>query len=139
MSRTNKEVAELVSQEVWGKGNVNWIDDLYAEDYVDLNPVPGIPANREGVKMQVNMFYQAFPDINIKSEEYVVDGDRVVVRFTVQGTHEGDLMGIPPTGKTAVFTGFTRLHIVDGKVVDEYSLTDMATLFQQLGLAPAMS
>ncbi|WP_420641458.1 ester cyclase [Candidatus Leptofilum sp.] len=139
MSRTNLETARLMSEEVWGKCNIELVDELYAENYVDLNPVPGIPANREGLKMQLSMFRQAFPDMQATIEDLVESGDKVVTRYSVQGTHKGDLMGIPPTGKTAAFSGITIVRFEDGKAVEEYSITDMMTMFQQLGLTPAMA
>ena len=139
MSRTNLETARLMSEEVWGKCNIDLVDELYAENYVDLNPVPGIPANREGLKMQLSMFREAFPDMRASIDELIESGDKVITRYSVQGTHEGALMGIPPTGKTVAVSGITIVRFESGKAVEEYSLTDMMTMFQQLGLAPTMA
>ena len=139
MTRTNLEVARLVCEEVWGKGKAELVDELYAEDYVDLNPVPGIPANRDGLKMQLGIYHQAFPDLNITVEDMVADDDKIVVRYTIRGTHGGELMGIPATGKVAEFRGISMVQLANGKVVEEFSLADMMTLFQQLGLAPEMA
>ena len=139
MNRTNLEVARLVCEEVWGKGTAELVDELYAEDYVDLNPVPGVPANREGLKMQLGMYHQAFPDLSVTVEDTVADGDKIVVRYTIQGTHRGELMGIPATGKSGEIAGISMVRLANGKVVEEFSLADMMMLFQQLGLAPEIA
>ncbi len=139
MNRTNLEVARLVCEEVWGKGKAELVDELYAEDYVDLNPVPGVPANREGLKMQLGMYHQAFPDLSVTVEDTVADGDKIVVRYTIQGTHRGELMGIPATGKSGEIAGISMVRLANGKVVEEFSLADMMMLFQQLGLAPEIA
>jgi steroid delta-isomerase-like uncharacterized protein len=136
MKRTNLEIARSVSEEVWGKGNAALIDELYAENFVDLNPIPGIPGTREGLKMQLVAYRQAFPDMNTTVNDMVAEGDKVVIRFTIRGTHTGDMMGIPPTGKSGKIAGITMLRLEDGKIVEEFSLADMMTLYQQLGLVP---
>ncbi len=139
MSRTNLETARLISEEVWGKCNIELVDELYAENYEDLNPIPGVPANREGLKIQLAMFRQAFPDMRATVDDLIESGDKVVTRYTVRGTHEGNLMEIPPTGKTAEISGISIVRFQDGKALEEYSLTDMMAMFQQLGLAPKMA
>lgn len=72
-------------------------------------------------------------------EDQIENGDKVVSRYTVRGTHEGDLMNMPPTGKTADVAGISIVRFENGKAVEEYSLTDLMSMFQQLGLAPAMA
>ena len=101
MSRSNKDVAVLVCLDVWGKGNVDLVDELYADNYVNANPVPGLPPTRDGVRHEVQMYHQAFPDMATSVDDVVVDGNKAVVRYTVRGTHTGEMMGIPPTNKSA--------------------------------------
>lgn len=139
MSRSNQEIIRRVCEDLWGKGNVDLVEELYAENYVDLNPAPGIPAGREGVKMQAAAYHQAFPDMHVTLEETVAEGDKIMARYTIRGMHTGDLMGIPPTGKSVEITGISIVRIEAGQVVEEFSLADMMGLFQQLGLAPDMA
>lgn len=139
MSRSNQEVVRLVCEEVWGKGNVTLVEELYAENFVNLNPTPGVPADREGVKMEIAAYSQAFPDMQTTVDEIVSEGDKVVARYTIRGTNTGELMGIPATGKTAEITGISMIRLENGKVVEEFSLADMMGLFQQLGLAPEIA
>jgi steroid delta-isomerase-like uncharacterized protein len=86
--------------------------------------------------MQLAAFSQAFPDMNTTVNDIVAEGDKVVVRYTIRGTHTGDMMGVPPTGKSGEIAGITMLRLEDGKIVEEFSLADMMTLYQQLGLVP---
>jgi steroid delta-isomerase-like uncharacterized protein len=139
MSRSNQEVIRLVCEEVWGKGKTDLVNDLYAENYTPLNPTPGIPANREGVKMEIAAYYQAFPDMQVTVEDLVSEGDKVVARYTIRGTNSGELMGTPATGKTAEITGISIVRLENGKVTEEFALADMMGLFQQLGLAPELA
>jgi steroid delta-isomerase-like uncharacterized protein len=139
MSRSNQEVIRLVCEEAWSKGQVALVDELYAENFVNLNPTPGIPPNREGIKMEIAAYHQAFPDMSISFGDIVSEGDTVVARYTIRGTNSGELMGAPPTGKSVELASVSFLKIANGQVIEEFSLSDMATMFQQLGLAPEMA
>ncbi len=132
----NKVIARRYSEEIWGKGNMDAIDELVAPDYVDHIPFPETAPNREGLKQSVGMFRSAFPDLSVTVEEIVAEGDKVVSRWTTKGTHKGELMGIPPTGKHASMNGITVNRIANGKIVEEWTLADMASLMQQLGVTP---
>jgi steroid delta-isomerase-like uncharacterized protein len=138
MSRSNQDVIRLVCEKVWGEGDVGLVDELYAENYVALNPTPGLPAGREGVEIELTAYRQAFPDMRVTLEEMVSEGDKVVARYTIRGTNTGEMMGIPPTGKSAEISGVSIARLENGKVAEEFALTDMMGLFQQLGLAPEM-
>jgi steroid delta-isomerase-like uncharacterized protein len=139
MSRSNKEIVRLVCEEVWGKGKVTLADELYAQNFVNLNPTPGFPADREGTKMEIATYHQAFPNMQVTFNDIVNEGDKTVARYTIRGDNTGELMGMPPTGKSIEITGISMLRIANGQVVEEFSLADMATMFQQLGLAPEMA
>jgi steroid delta-isomerase-like uncharacterized protein len=138
MSRSNQETIRLVCEEVWGKGNTALIDELYAENYLPLNPTPGLSADRDGVKMEVAAYRQAFPDMQVTVDDIFGEGDKVVARYTIRGTHTGELMGIPATGRSAETTGISIVRLENGRVVEEYALADTMGLFQQLGLVPEM-
>ena len=95
---------------------------------------PTLPVGPEGVKMIATMFRNAFPDYWMEIELMVAEEDRVAARFRQGGTHEGELMGIPATGKEVVWTEIGILRVADGKVVESWYDVDMAGLMQQLGL-----
>jgi len=83
------------------------------------------------------MFRTAFPDVRFTVEDQIADGDLLANRFTVRGTHQGEFMGIPPTGKQATVSGIDMIRVRDGKVVEHWVQMDQMGLMQQLGLMPS--
>jgi steroid delta-isomerase-like uncharacterized protein len=90
----------------------------------------------EELKQHVAAFEVAFPGYGIIVEDMIAEGDKVVVRGTMQGTHKGDLMGIPPTGKQVTMPVIIIYRIADGKIVEHWMLADQLGLMQQLGVSP---
>ncbi len=137
LNAENKEIARRYGAEVWGRGDAAAVDALFAADVVDHNAFPGQPPGVEGVKQIVALFRAAFPDLQITNEEILADGDRAVLRWNAQGTHQGELAGIPATGKRVRMTGIDILRIADGKVVERWGEYNSLELMQQLGVIPA--
>jgi steroid delta-isomerase-like uncharacterized protein len=139
-TRTIAELKELVSRfhdEVWSEGNLDLIDEVIAEDYVEHNPaVPYEVRGREAYKQNVETFRTAFPDLSFTEEDVIAEGDRVVTRLTARGTHDGEFMDAEPTGNTFEVTGITIWRIEDGKVVEAWVQADIMGMMQQIGLAP---
>ena len=117
--------------------NPNVLEEVISANIVDHNPAPGQAVGLEGVKQYAAMFSSAFPDIQNIVEDLIAEGDKVVSRLTVRGTHTGTFMGIPPTGKQVVVTLMEILRITDGKVVERWGQFDTLGLMQQLGVIPA--
>ena len=132
----NKAIARRWGEEVWGKGSLDAIDELLAADIIFNYPPPGVAPNREAYKQTVTMFQVALPDIQYTVEDMVAEGDRVAVRWTGRGTHKGEFMGIPPTGKPVTITGISILRIAGGKIVEEWTEDDILGVLQQLGVFP---
>jgi predicted ester cyclase len=105
-TQENKALARRVLEEMFNKGNLNLADEVFAPDYVDHDPaMPEDIRGPEGFKEYVSIFRTAFPDIHLEIEDQVAEGDKVVTRWTGTGTHEGDLMGIAPTGNKVTLPG----------------------------------
>ena len=117
-------------------GDASVIEDYVAPDFVEHNPFPGVPPNREGWKQVFEMFARAAPGYHV-IEDLVAEGDEVVGRITGFGTHEGELFGIPRTGRTFQVTGIAIWRIRDGRIVEHWHQTDQVALMQQLGAQPA--
>jgi steroid delta-isomerase-like uncharacterized protein len=96
--------------------------------------IQGYPA----YKQFISMYFTAFPDLHITIEDMIAEGDTVVVRTTFHGTHKGDLMSIPPTGKQATTTGISIFRVANGKALEHWANSDDLGLLQQLGVIPAM-
>jgi steroid delta-isomerase-like uncharacterized protein len=119
--------------DVWNKGNLDLVDEYLAQNYVDNNQPPGTPRGHKGYKATVNMFHTAFPDIRFTLDQVLAENDRVAFRLTGRGTHKGNFMGIPPTGKQVSFGSMTFIRIEDGKVAERWGIIDIPGLMQQLG------
>jgi predicted ester cyclase len=109
------------------------VDDFFAPGFVSHNNPPGFPPGVEGVKRFFTMFRDAFPDVEVEIDEIVVEGDRVAVATTFTGTHQGELMGVAPTGRRVSVTGIDIVRVADGKIVEHRGLTDIVGLMRQLG------
>ena len=131
------EIIARFGREVLNDKNVDAIDEIAAEDFVELDPVPGQGAGREGLKeFLATIAFPAFPDQQWVTEEQITSGEKVVSRFTWYGTHQGTFMGIPATGRHVAVKGMVIDRVVDGKWKDSRILMDTLGLLQQLGAIP---
>ncbi|WP_135304816.1 ester cyclase [Haloarcula amylovorans] len=131
----NKEHARRFNEEVWGKSNLDAIDHLVADDFVGYNPARPEPLRgADGVREVAELLQAAFPDCEVELEQVLADGDWLTQRVTVSATHEGEFMGIAPTGKQVEITGISVTRFEDGKWVEGYELWDIFGLLQQLGI-----
>jgi steroid delta-isomerase-like uncharacterized protein len=135
----NKALVRRMVEEVQSGHNLGLVNELFDADFVDHSVPPGLPPDREGVKMQFAMFFQAFPDLRVVIHEQVAEADRVVTRKTFHGTHQGHLMGIPPSGRPVSFDVIDILRVSDGRITDHWNLVDQLGLMRQIGALPAPS
>jgi steroid delta-isomerase-like uncharacterized protein len=130
----NKALLSRVIKEVFNQGKTSLIDELFAPGFVEHEePPPGMPPGREGVKQIVSLFRSAFPDLKVKIDDTIADGDKVVIRSTWSGTHKGEFMGIAPTGKSVSFGVIDIVRIAGGKIVEHWGQMDSMRMMQQLG------
>jgi steroid delta-isomerase-like uncharacterized protein len=124
--------------EVWSEGKLDLVDELFAPEYVGHPSGPEETVRGpEGVKEYVGRLRAGVPDLTVTIEDQVADGDKVATRWTAQGTHDGELMGIDPTGRAATVTGITIQRIGGaGQIVEGWTNWDMLGMLQQLGAAP---
>jgi steroid delta-isomerase-like uncharacterized protein len=133
----NKSIVSRLVEEAQSRGDMSVVDELLSPDFVDHNALPGIPPTREGVKIIFTMFRTAFPDLRATIHEQIAEGDKVVTRKTLSGTHQGDFLGIPPTGKHVDIAVIDILRLTDGKITDHWNIVDQIGLLQQLGALAA--
>jgi steroid delta-isomerase-like uncharacterized protein len=117
-------------------GNFDLLDGFIAADIVDHNPAPEQGPGVEGVKQLFAMFRAAFPDLRIVVEDLIAEGDKVTARIVMRGTHTGDFMGIPATGKPMAIEAIDILRIQGGKCVEHWGQYDQMGMMQQLGISP---
>ena len=132
----NKALVRRFVDEVQSKGNTDLIDEICSPEFVNHSAPSGLPADREGIKILTTMFKGAFPDSYFSVEDMIAEGDKVVTRKTFHGTHEGEFMGIPPSGRPVNVSLIDVVRISDGLVVEHWSVGDNLGMMQQLGVIP---
>ena len=138
LTETNKTVSRRFLEEVWNKGNLAALNEIIAKDHVNSGPgtLRGLPTGPEGSKQLVTVYRNAFPDVHFTIDEQIAEGDKVVTRWTAQGTHKGELVGIPATGKSSTVTGINVDRVVNGKIAESWGIFDQFGMMQQLGVIP---
>ncbi len=132
----NKALVRRFYEEI-DRGNLDAMDELVAEGYVDHSPppFPGLQHGREGVKQAFRIFWEATPGYH-RIEDQVAEGDKVVTRLTAIGVHERDLPGIPRTGNKLEVTATVTHRIENGQLAEKWSNKDLLGFLQQLGIIP---
>ena len=134
MSEQNKAIIREMVELAFNQRDVAALDRYVAEDFVELDPVPGQGPGREGFKQVLTDLLGAFPDLRWTTEEQIAEGDKVVSRFQWSGTHAGDFAGIPATGKHVTVKGVVIDRVVDGLMVASRILMDDLGMLRQLGV-----
>jgi steroid delta-isomerase-like uncharacterized protein len=138
MSEKNKAAARRILDEAWSQGKLDVIDDLVDPDYVFHDPaVPGIKGT-DGLKQLITMYRTGYPNLRFTIEDQLADGDKVIVRWICGGTHKGELMGIPATGKQTTTSGISITRYKNGKAIEEWTRWDTLGWLQQLGVIPPL-
>src|SRR5581483_3063037 len=136
---TNKALMRRYYRDVWEQGDMGAADELVARDVVDHMPMPGQGQGRAGHNDVVRQIRAAFPDMRLNVEDLVAEGDRVVGRWTMTGTHRGELMRIPATGKSITIDGIDIARVQNGQIAELWHIEDMLTLLMQIGVIPSPS
>ena len=137
-SKSNlKSIAGRFTEDLWDRGNLNIADEILSASFVDHDFVQGQTPGMEGYKQMVGAFRSAFPDLRVRNEDVIEEGNKVVVRWTANGTHNGQLMQIPPTGKKVSLKGVDILRIENDKIVERWGEFDALGMLSQLGVIPS--
>ena len=121
---------------VFNKGNMKAAEEFMSASFVEHDPFPGQGPGVEGFKQGMSAFRQAFPDLQIQVDDIFADGEKVVAKSTMMGTHKGTFMNMPPTGKQINVKGIDIVRMSGGKAVEHWGLFDSLTMMQQLGVIP---
>ena len=137
MSEENKAVSRRLVDEAFQGGRLEVVDELVDQNYEGHDPgSPEVIRGPEGVKQLIQGYRTAFPDLRITVEDQLAEGDKVATRWSARGTHQGELFGVPPTGKESRVSGITIDRISGGKIVESHDNWDTFGLLQQLGAIP---
>ena len=131
-TETNKTIIRRLLEAINSDNEAAFLAVL-APDVVDYYAPPGLPPGREGWNMNRKMFRTAFPDGHWHEEDLFAEGDRVVRRYILRGTHQGEFFGIPATGKAISVSNMHIMRLIDGKIVERWGHGDDMGMMRQLG------
>lgn len=130
-----KAAMRRIYDEVFNQGNVDVIDELLADDFMEHQELPpGIPQGKGAPRAYTTMFRSAFPDFHMAVEEMLQDGNKVITRVRVSGTHKGEFMGIPPTDNKFDVSAIDIVEFRDGQAIGHWGVMEEARMMEQLGV-----
>jgi len=138
MAQANIEASRRLIEEAFNKGNLDVFDEVCADGFVDHDPLMG-DQDVEGVKRSIAGYREAFPDLTLRIEDVMACDDKVVMRWTGEGTFQNEFMGLQPTGEKGdpvQGIGIDRFDD-DGKVVESWGQWDTLTLLRNVGAIPS--
>jgi steroid delta-isomerase-like uncharacterized protein len=124
---------------LWSQGNLEAMLELVVKDFFDHHPLPGVPPWREGLTALVTTWRTAFLDMRETVKDLISEGDKVVGRFTMRGTHSGEFMGVPPTGRSVAMSGIDIVRVAGGKIAEFWYGEHLLELMQQVGAIQSFS
>ncbi len=137
MSEANKALCRRLFEEIWNRRNLAIIDECYASNFTEhTSSGPDFGAGPQAASKLVQFYQSAFPDTRMTIDDMVAEGDRVAVRWTARGTHEGELNGVPPSHNRVTVTGCTVLRVANGKIAEAWQNFDALGMMQQVGALP---
>ena len=140
MSTTEENKARFrrVYEDLFNGGNLDVAEELVASDFFNHEAPHGMARGPRGTRGLANMLRTAFPDLHFEIEELIAEGDTVAGRLSMSGTHEGPLMGVPPTGRSMRQDHMHFVRFRDGKAVEHWGVRDDLSMMQQLGVVPTL-
>ena len=135
-TETNKAIVRRYIEQVINEQRYDLADEFFV-DTVELHGVGSGISGRTALAEFYATFGAAFPDWYMTIDDMVAEGDKVVVRYTANGTHRGEFQGIPATGKPYTQNAIVIYQLTNGKIVEGWLQTDMLSMMQQVGLMPA--
>ena len=122
-------------EEFWAGGDLSRIGEFLPDDYAEHNLLPGQGPGLEGYKQRFLALRAALPDVTIRVDDLFAEGDKVVARVTLQGTQQGLLFGVPPTGRRIVMSAINIYRVANGKIAERWGQQDVLGVLGQLGAA----
>jgi steroid delta-isomerase-like uncharacterized protein len=133
----NKAILRASYEVVFNQHQVERASEFYAPDYLDHSAAPGQAPGLEGAKQKWAAYIAGAPDLRATIQEMIAEGDKVAVAWTAEGTHRGQLLGIPATGKPVRFSGMSIYRLAGGRIVEQREWWDRLDVLQQVGVIPA--
>ena len=137
MSEANIAIVRRWFDEIYTQKHLGLMNELHVESFVWRKPGEVTVTSRDGMREMIEVYVAAFLDLHFTVEDQMSDGDRVVTRWSVRGTHRGEFGGIAPTGNAITFRGITMSRLEDGQLVEKWENFNELSLMRQIGAVPA--
>ena len=134
----NRALVNRHTEEFWNQSKLEIAEEIHAADFLFHSPSSPDMRGIEAYNQFAIIYRTAFPDLRFTTEDVIVEGDKVVERWTSTATQQGELMGIPPTGKWSKTSGISIFRVADGKLAEQWVNWDMLGMLQQLGVIPPL-
>ncbi len=136
-TETNKAVVTRYLEQVWNKGRLDLMEEFFVEDVVlhNIQKAPGLDG-RDSLKAVIGMTRESMPDIQFTLHDVIAEGDKVVLHWSYKATHQGEMMGIPATGKQLTTSGAGIFRLANDRFVEVWNFPDNLSVMQQLGAIP---
>jgi predicted ester cyclase len=138
MSEQYKSAARNFIEKGLNQKDLAALETYFSPDLTDHALPPGLPFGLEGRKIFASALLTAFPDLHVEVKDLIAEGEKLVTHYLVHGTHKGELMGIPPTGKEVSITGIAIDRFENGQSVEHWEIIDQLGLMQQIGVIPTL-
>ncbi len=135
----NKAIIRRAYEELWNERNVEVVDELVTEDFLNHAAPPDRQRGRQGLKDVVRMFESAFPDFRYEVEDVIAEGEKVAVRDVFTGTQRGYFTGIPATGNRVTMEAIHIYRFSEGRLAEHWAARDDLGMMRQLGVLPPPS
>ncbi len=133
----SNSIIQQIFEEAFNQGNLAVVDEALAPDHHARITIGGAPHGPQGLKLMIVLLFRtAFPDLLCTVEDEIVEGDKFAVRWSMRGTHRGMFLGNPPTGKQVDTLGIIFGRTENGRIIEDWTLTDQLGILQQLGIVP---
>ncbi|MEE4210744.1 MAG: ester cyclase [Parvularcula sp.] len=130
--RDARELIRLQIEELWGRGRVDLVDEIYHDDVVDHMPLPGQPSGKEALKAVVAQFHEAIDNLTMEVHGIVGDGEYASDFWTLKGTYRGGLMDVPGAGQPLAFSGIDWVRAKDGVITDIWHAEELHRMEDQI-------
>jgi steroid delta-isomerase-like uncharacterized protein len=134
--KENLEILDRSVNEFWNTGDLSKLDEIWSADYAGHDASGFLAGDQAQLRQSAQAIFSAFPDLRITIEDSIAKGDKVVKRWVSRFTHQGEFMGIPPSGNAVEITGITIYRFAGGKIVEAWSNSDLMGMMRQLGAIP---
>lgn len=135
-NETNKAIIRRMLEQVMNEGRLDLVEEFFTEDLASYTVGWPPATGQEHLKQFITMTHNAFPDLQLTIDDALADGEKVAIRWTMNGTNDGELLGLPATGKQVSQSGTTFYRLANGRIAETWFLADDLGLMRQLGAIP---